>query len=127
MIDFELDEKSSVLHVRPTGPLRKEDFDELARKADPFIERTGGLAGLLIEAKQFPGWEDFGAAARHFRFVRDHHRSIAKIAVVTDSAIGALAEHLAAHFVAAQIKRFAAGQSEAARDWIAGAAAKPGR
>jgi hypothetical protein len=127
MIKFELDEKTSVLHVRPVGPLRKEDFDELAHKVDPFIERSGGLAGLLLEAKQFPGWEDFGAAARHFRFVRDHHRKIAKIAVVTDSPIGTLAEHLASHFVAAQIKRFPAGQGKAARDWIASAEAKPGR
>jgi len=127
MIDFELDERSSVLHVRPTGPLRKEDFDALARKADPFIERSGGLSGLLIEAKQFPGWQDFGAAARHFRFVREHHRKIARIAVVTDSPIGALAEHLASHFVAAQIKRFPAGQAEAAMQWIAQSGNKPER
>jgi hypothetical protein len=30
MIEYTLDRENSVLHVRPTGPLRKQDFDELA-------------------------------------------------------------------------------------------------
>jgi hypothetical protein len=56
--------------------------------------------------------------AAHFRFVRDHHRQIKKVAVVTDSALGKLAENLASHFVAAEIKRFPAGGLEGARQWI---------
>ncbi|MBU0728943.1 MAG: STAS/SEC14 domain-containing protein [Proteobacteria bacterium] len=119
MIFNNLDQNQSVFHVRPTGPLRKEDFDELAKTVDPFIEKTGGLAGLILEIANFPGWEDIGAAVRHFRFVRDHHKKIKKVAVVTDSPMGNAAEHLASHFVSAQIKHFSAGQLEEARLWIA--------
>ena len=43
--------------------------------------------------------------AAHLRFVRDHHKRVRKIAVVTDSKLGSVAEHLASHFVAAQIKQ----------------------
>jgi hypothetical protein len=46
----------------------------------------------LVEAAAFPGWDSFGAMAAHFRFVRDHHKHLKKIAVVTDSAMGNLAE-----------------------------------
>jgi hypothetical protein len=53
--------------------------------------------------------------AAHFRFVKDHHKRIKKIAVVTDSAMGTLAEKLASHFVSATIKHFPAGQTQAAR------------
>jgi hypothetical protein len=118
MIDYTLDKENSVLHVRPTGSLRKQDFDELAAAVDPFIEETGGLRGLILETARFPGWENLGAAVRHFRFVRDHHRKIKKVAVVTDSPLGEAAELIASHFAAAEIKHFHGGQVEEAKAWI---------
>jgi hypothetical protein len=75
MIDFSLEENTSILHVRPVGPLSKEDFDRLATRVDPYIEETGNLAGLLLEITKFPGWEDIGAAIRHFLYVTTTVRS----------------------------------------------------
>jgi hypothetical protein len=54
----------------------------------------------------------------HMRFVRGHHRHIKKVAVVTDSALGILAEHLASHFVAAEIRHFPPQDVDAATQWI---------
>jgi hypothetical protein len=119
MIDYHLDKQNAILYVRPAGPLRQDDFEQLAQAVDPFIEETGGLSGLILEVVKFPGWEDLGAAVRHFCFVRDHHKKIRKIAVVTDSPLGFAAEHITSHFVSAEIKRFPQGQLEAARAWIA--------
>jgi len=118
VIDYTLDEASSVLHVRPTGPLRKADFETLARTVDPFIERTGRLRGVLIETAEFPGWQDLPAVARHFRFVRDHHREIERVAFVTESSIGEIADHLADHFVAARIQQFPRSEIEEAKSWV---------
>lgn len=118
MIEHSLDATNSILLVRPKSALEAADFAQLAKTADPHIEKTGGLAGLIIEAPSFPGWESFGALAAHIRFVRDHHKHIRKLAVVTDSVIGNVAEHLAAHFVAAEIRRFKAGELESARQWV---------
>jgi hypothetical protein len=56
--------------------------------------------------------------AAHFRFVRDHHKHIKKIALVTDSMLGNVAEHLASHFVAAEIKHFSASEFEVAKQWV---------
>ena len=118
MIDHTLDTEHSILHVRPKAALAKEDFEQLAAAVDPHIEATGDLAGLIIETPSFPGWSSLGAMVAHFRFVRDHHRKIRKIAAVTDSALGNVAERLASHFVAAEIKRFDSGEIDAARQWI---------
>jgi hypothetical protein len=118
MIDHQLDTANSILHVRPQGALSQDDFASLARAVDSFIDTTGGLAGLIIETPEFPGWEGLGAMVAHFRFVRDHHKHTRKVAVVTDSAVGHLAERLANHFVSAEIKHFPAGQVEAAKRWI---------
>jgi SpoIIAA-like len=91
---------------------------QLARTVDPYIEATGDLAGLIVEVAAFPGWDSLAAMVAHFRFVRDHHTRIRKVAVVTDRALGTLAEKLASHFVSARIKHFAASEIEAARRWI---------
>jgi hypothetical protein len=120
MIESDLDAERSILHVRPTAALDRDDFAQLAQKVDPYIESSGGLRGLIVEAPSgFPGWDSFGGLVAHIRFVRDHHKRVEKVAVVTDSVIGNVAEHLASHFVSARIKHFSAGGLEAARRWIA--------
>ena len=121
MLDFSVDAERSIVHIRPKAALSKDDFAVLAKAVDPHIEANGSLNGLIIEIAQFPGWESLGAMAAHFRFVRDHHRKVKKIAIVTDAKIGELAPKLASHFVAAEIKHFPAGQAQAAQKWITGA------
>jgi len=120
MIEHDLDTVHSILYVRLKSALAADDFAKIASTVDPHIEATGDLAGIVIEATSFPGWEGLGALAAHFRFVRDHHRRVKKIGVVTDSALGTVAEHLASHFVSAEIKRFPSGETEAAKQWIVG-------
>jgi hypothetical protein len=51
----------------------------------------------------------------HLRFVRDHHQHVKKIAVVTDSLVGNVAEHITSHFISAEVKHFPAGEGEQAR------------
>ena len=118
MIEYDLDSKHNILLVRPQSALDKNDFTELAKAVDPQIEANGDLAGLIISAPSFPGWESFGAMVTHFGFVRAHQRHIKKVAVVTDSHLADVAEHLGSHFVSAKIKHFPAGRLEQARQWI---------
>jgi hypothetical protein len=118
MIEYDLDKEHSILEVRPKSALDKDDFVELAKAVDPQIEANGDLAGLIISASSFPGWDSFGSMVTHFRFVRDHEKHLKKLAVVTDSRFGDVAEHLASHFVSAEIKHFPAGDIEQARKWI---------
>jgi hypothetical protein len=118
MIKYDLDTEHSILEVRPESALDKNDFVELAKAVDPHIEANGDLAGLIISAPSFPGWDSFASMVTHFRFVRDHHKHIKKLAVVTDSHLADVAEHLGSHFVSAEIRHFPAGQIEQARQWI---------
>jgi hypothetical protein len=43
-----------------------------------------------------------------------------KVAVVTDSPLGDVAERLASHFVSAELKHFPSSGLEAAKHWILG-------
>ena len=120
MINHQLDPATGILTVHPESALDKSDFAELAKTVDPQIEQHGDLSGLIIDAPHFPGWDSFGALVSHMRFVRDHHKHVKKIAVVTDSPVGDAAEHITSHFVSAEIKHFPAGEVDQAKAWIAG-------
>jgi len=120
MIEFDLDTAHSILMVRPQSALDANDFVELTKAVDPLIEKTGDLDGLIINAVKFPGWDSFGTMVKHFRFVRDHQKHIKKVALVTDSHLGDIAEHLASHFVSAKIRHFPGDQLDQARQWIIG-------
>jgi hypothetical protein len=118
MISYELDENSGVLTVRPEGKLETQDFLTLSEVVDPFIEERGRLNGIIIVTERFPGWEDFNGMIEHMKFVRNHHRKIAKVAIVTDSKIADVAESLGKHFVKASIKHFSFKDHESARRWM---------
>lgn len=44
----------------------------------------------------------FAALSSHLKFVKDHHKKIARIVLVTDSVLGNFAELIASHFVQAE-------------------------
>jgi hypothetical protein len=118
MLSHELLEDDGILILRPQGALQAADFEALAREVDPYIERTGGLRGLMVEAKSFPGWDSFGALVSHLRFVRDHHQYVKKIAAVSDSAVLKIAPRLASHFVQAEVRHFDYADRAEALAWL---------
>jgi len=118
MIQYELLRERGILILKPEGALRAEDFTALAGAVDPYIEQHGELKGLVVEARSFPGWEDFAALLSHLRFVRDHHRRVRRIAVVSDSTLLNVAPKIASHFVSAEVRTFDAGDRAAALAWI---------
>ena len=118
MLDIELDRESGLAVLRPEGALTVADFDSVAGTIDLYLEERGELAGLIILTKEFPGWKSFGAMLKHFRFVRDYQRKLSRVALVTDSKIGNLAEMIPGHFVSASVKHFPHDSFIDARNWV---------
>jgi len=106
-----------VVVVEPTGALRAEDFDALAMVVDAWIEAHGELRGIVVHAREFPGWENLGSFFRHVRFVRDHHRSVRRVAVSAGGALAALAPRVAEQFVKAEVKGFGYDELDRAIEW----------
>ena len=118
MLNVELDRIAGLAIVRPKGALSERDFETVANVIDPYLEDHGQLTGLIIHTKEFPGWESFGAMLKHFKFVKDHQRKIARVALVTDSKIGNLAELIGGHFISASVKHFPQDSFLDARSWV---------
>ncbi len=117
-LDFQLDSKKGILTLRPTQTLETSDFDTLAMALDPWLERGGELKGIVLNVKKFPGWENLGAFARHFQFVKDHHKKVPRLAVCSDSELFRAMTKIAEVFVKAEVRRFEYEEFEAAEDWI---------
>jgi hypothetical protein len=106
-----------VVAVEVDEALAARDFEALAATADAWIESHGKLNGLVVQARNFPGWENLRGLTQHLRFVRDHHEKIGRVALATDSKLAGVAPALARHFVDAEIKRFDYDDVDSATQW----------
>jgi len=118
MIDYSILQQEGILVVKPTGPLSKGDFSGLTAAADSYLSDHAKLHGVMIQAKGFPGWENFGGFAAHMHFVRDHHRKVERVAIVTDSPVAGVAESLGKHFTSAEVRHFSFPDDKKAMDWL---------
>ena len=118
MINHQLLRDQGILIVAPEGPLESADFEKLAQEVDPYIEEKGILNGLMIYTEKFPGWDDFAALVSHFKFVKNHHQKIKKVAAVTDSGFVSIAPRIANHFVQAEVRHFDYQDKESALEWL---------
>jgi SpoIIAA-like len=118
MLSHELLRPHGILILRPEGSLEATDFQRVAAEIDPYIEANGKLEGVMIDAASFPGWKDFAGLFAHLKFVKDHHRRIEKVAVVSDSSVLTLAPKFAGHFVQAEIRHFSHAQRQDAIQWL---------
>ena len=88
MISIQVLKSERLIVVEPSGALEAADFEKLANEIDSFSGDNGNLLGLIIHTKLFPGWDDFNAFLHHMKFVKEHHKQIQRIAIVTDSKLG---------------------------------------
>ena len=117
-----VDELDNFLVIEPSAGrgLSEDDFILITRTVDRHLETHESIKGILIKSKKFPGWQGIGAMASHMKFVRDHHRDIGRIALVTDSPLGSFADKMGDHFVSAQIRSFDYDDHDDAVDWLRG-------
>jgi hypothetical protein len=109
--------ESGVIVVEVTQALRAQDFDALAFTADTWIEDHGSLQGLVIHAREFPGWQNLGSFLRHVRFVRDHHLKVKRIAFAAETKMASLVPRIAELFVHAEVQSFGYDELDRAVAW----------
>ena len=118
MIKHRIMEAEGILVLEPVSALSAEDFLDLASSVDTYLDGHQSFMGCSSMLSTSPGWESFAGLSAHLKFVRDHHKRIERIAIVTDSPLGTVAPALAKHFVSAQIRRFAYSEFDEALFWL---------
>ena len=125
MIRYRILEDKGIVVVEPVSALSAEDFQALGESVDQYLEQHLVIQGLLIHARSFPGWESLAGLTSHIKFVRGHHKKIRRVALVTDTALGSLAQALAKHFVSAEIRHFPYSELREAMEWLENSPGSP--
>lgn len=118
MLDYSIMKPEGILVLKPHAPLSKEDFGGLSAVVDSYLSDHAKLHGVLIHSRGFPGWENFGGFTAHMHFVREHHKKVERVAVVTDSQIAGIAELLGKHFTSAEVRHFPFSDDVEALEWL---------
>jgi tRNA U38,U39,U40 pseudouridine synthase TruA len=118
MLKVELLQDRGVAVLTPQGKLEASDFERAGREIDPFIETHEGLNGLIVHTKNFPGWADFSTFVKHIQFIKNHHRKIRRVAIVSDGEILKIVPAIAQHFAAAELRQFPFDEIDRALAWL---------
>ena len=116
MLNHELRQDDGILVLKPEGPLEATDFAMVTGQVDAYLEQHGTLRDVLMRAKSFPGWKDFGALLAHLKFVKAHHQRIEKVAVVSVGAFANIVPRIGSHFIHAKLQHFDFEREDAAWD-----------
>ena len=115
---FELLEEQGVLIMQPNGELEAADFERLSARVDPYLAEAGVLDGVMIVAVHFPGWDDLAALISHLRFVREHHRKVRRVALVTSDRLVSAVPRFASRFIDSDVRSFPMQQRDEALLWV---------
>ncbi|MGR3805453.1 SpoIIAA family protein [Marinibacterium profundimaris] len=105
-----------VLHVQLMGKLDPAAYAEEVEDMNAFI-RANTRFRLLLDLREFDGWQGLAGIAEHLKLVRDHHSMIDKAAIVGERGWEKLASRIGGAVIGADTKYFA-GDLEAAKTWI---------
>lgn len=120
MVEVELIENKGIVIVRPTENvgLTVADFQQISDTIDNYLKDYDSLLGVIVVADKFPGWENLNAFISHLKNIRDHHNSIKKVAIVSNSPFLTAAPHLIDPLVKTKVKHFAFKDFEEAKEWM---------
>lgn len=107
-----------VLHLQLLGKLDSAVFSGEIADLNAFI-RSNDTFRLLLDLRDFDGWQGLGALGDHLKIVRERYDMIDRAAVVGDAAWQRLGERVAAQIVQAETKYFPSTEFEAAKAWVA--------
>jgi hypothetical protein len=117
MIQLQRGGGSNLLTARISGEIAAGDWHAVAPVFDAAVEEYGRIV-LLLDAREFDGWQDLAAAKAHVAFVKAHHGYVDRVAVVTARQWQHWLVALAKHLVSAQLKAFEPKHIDAALDWL---------
>ena len=81
------------------------------------IEKHGGLR-LLLDLREFDGWQSVSALGAHLNIARIHAGTAQRISLVGDRAWQHMAERAANKVLSAETEFFEAKQYGAAKTWL---------
>ncbi|MBP0481265.1 STAS/SEC14 domain-containing protein [Sagittula salina] len=106
-----------VLRVALMGKLEASAYEGEAEDLNAFVRAHDGFR-MLLDLREFDGWQGLGAIGRHFRLVRDHKAALRKAAIVGDAGWQKLAVRAGREVLGVDAEFFDADSFDAAVAWL---------
>lgn len=117
MLKIDLQERENIAVITPDSTITGGDLDHLTNVINDYINEYDQIPNLVIHATHIPHWSSFGALEKHLAFVKNHHRLVKKVAIVSDSKLLWIAKTIVDHFTGAKIRRFEEDAIDDAMAW----------
>ncbi len=115
-VEFHEEIDGKLLHVRASGKLTKEDYQQFVPEFEKLIEQHGKIR-VLFRMDDFHGWEA-GALWEDIKLDFKHWADIERIAMVGDKAWQEGMSFFCKPFTRAQIRYFGHHEEDRAREWV---------
>jgi hypothetical protein len=106
------------IQVQLLGQLDPDAIRAAEGELDRHISERGGFR-LLLDLREFDGWQGVSALGAHFHLVRTHAGDADRIAVVGDKTWQNMAQRMAGRILDVPTQFFEPAQMEAAKVWLA--------
>lgn len=116
-VQLEFDDAEHRVTIRLLGKLEPSAYDDVAEELDGWMSKQTHIH-LLLDLREFDGWQGLGALGEHLALVRDHRRVIERVAVVGHASWQKLAVRVVSQFLRGEAKYFGDDHLVAARRWL---------
>ncbi|WP_170472892.1 STAS/SEC14 domain-containing protein [Ruegeria arenilitoris] len=100
------------------GKLDPDEYKQAQSDLDALLSGKEGFR-LLIDLREFDGWQGLTALAAHFRLAAGHIGMLDRAAIVGDKAWQKLAQRTASHLLGTRTQYFPSAEIESAKTWLA--------
>ncbi|WP_170382634.1 STAS/SEC14 domain-containing protein [Ruegeria atlantica] len=112
-----MDLGGSCVQISLLGKLDPEEYGRAELDLDNLLVGKDGFR-LLVDLREFDGWQGLTALASHFQLVRKHVGLLDRAAIVGDKAWQHMAQRVASHILGARTQFFASEEIENAKSWL---------
>ena len=100
------------------GKLDPEEYKQAERDLDALLENRNGFR-LLIDLREFDGWQGLSALAAHFRLASRHIGQLDRAAIVGDKSWQQMAQRVASQILGTRTQFFPSEEFDNAKAWLA--------
>ncbi|WP_170358655.1 STAS/SEC14 domain-containing protein [Ruegeria arenilitoris] len=106
------------VQVSLMGKLDPEEYEKAEADLDSILGDRDAFR-LLIDLREFDGWQGLTALAAHFRLARGHVGMLDRAAIVGDKAWQNIAQRVGGHILGTRTQFFPSEEIENAKAWLA--------
>ena len=109
---------NGTLHVQLRGKLDTRAYENDIDDLNKYMEGHDKVR-LLIDLRDFDGWQGLGALRDHFYLVRGHADRVEKAAIIGDAGWQDMAVQIGKRAFGLDAKHFSSSSLEEAKNWLA--------